>query len=123
LPDGNYLLRIHADKVHANGYDHDGNGDKTAGDDFTFGATAADKFFRLFGDQDGDRDVDATDRYAFLRTRGSSQGASNYLWFFDYDGSGTVDSSGTDATQFNSHYGKKLSFGKELRTAWQCTTR
>ena len=110
LADGNYLLKVYADKVHASGLALDGNGDGTPNDNFIYGAAAADKFFRLFGDQDGDRDVDATDRFRFLSAQGKTRGQAGYLWYFDYDNDGDVDSVGIDLDQFNLHYGKKLAF-------------
>jgi hypothetical protein len=110
LADGNYLLKVYADKVHASGLNLDGNGDGTPNDNFTYGAAAADKFFRLFGDQDGDRDVDATDRFAYLTSRGKTRGQAGYLWYFDCDNDGDVDSVGFDLDQFNLRYGKKLAF-------------
>ena len=111
LADGNYLLKVFAGQVHAAGFDLDGNHDGTPQDDFTFGAEALDKFFRFYGDQDGDRDVDATDRFRFLGARGKTRGLAGYLWYFDYDNDGDVDSTGTDFDQFNARYAmQKLVF-------------
>jgi hypothetical protein len=104
LADGNYLLTVAADHVFASGFKLDGNRDGTPNDNFTFGAAAVDKFFRFFGDQDGDRDVDATDRFRFLAAKGKTRGQAGYLWYFDYDNDGDVDSVGTDVDQFNIRY-------------------
>ena len=58
LPDGNYRLTVLADKVHdSSGQSLDGNNDGAAHDD------AIEDLYRLFGDTDGDRDVDNTDFY------------------------------------------------------------
>jgi hypothetical protein len=119
LEDGDYLLKVYADRVHASGLNLDGNGDGTPNDNFTYGAAAADKFFRLFGDQDGDRDVDATDRFAFLSARGKTRGQAGYLWYFDYDNDGDVDAVGTDLDQFNLRYGKKLAFSPVPPGGWR----
>ena len=61
LVDGNYQLTIDATKVHdtALGTNLDGDHDGSPGGNYVFGAAAADKFFRLFGDADGSRKVDA----------------------------------------------------------------
>ena len=59
LADGSYTLVIRGDRVHDRcGRELDGDGDGAAGGDRT------DAFFRLFGDSDGDRDVDLSDRDA-----------------------------------------------------------
>src|SRR5262245_4487775 len=53
LADGRYTLTVHADRVHDRwGRALDGDGDGSAGGDLS------DSFFRLFGDSDGDGDVD-----------------------------------------------------------------
>ena len=101
LVDGNYRLTIRANRVvDQNGLPLDGNGDGTVGDN------AVDSFFRLFGDTDGDRDVDATDAARFRSTFGKSPGQLGYLWFLDYDGLNGVASS--DFSQFRRRFGTKL---------------
>src|SRR6266516_6528498 len=60
LADGSYTLTVRADRVHDRwGRELDGDGNGSAGGD------QVDGFFRLFGDTDGDRDVDEQDRDAF----------------------------------------------------------
>jgi hypothetical protein len=61
-------------------------------------------FHRLFGDADGDRDVDATDKAAFLAALGHTDGAS--LATFDFNRDGQVN--GTDQSQFNKRYGTHI---------------
>jgi hypothetical protein len=98
LADGSYTLAIRADWVRdASGRELDGDGDGIAGGD----RTAA--FFRLFGDSDGDRDVDWLDRDLFRSALGNSIGDAGYLWFFDFDGDGDV--AGLDNGQFNRRFG------------------
>src|SRR5262249_17858820 len=63
LADGKYQLRVRAGGVSADGQNLDGDRDGTPGDDATF------RFFRLFGDGDGDRDVDGKDLRHFLLAR------------------------------------------------------
>ncbi len=99
LADGNYTLTIRGDHIRdlvgreLDG-DRDGNG----------GGERVDAFFRLFGDSDGDRDVDWLDRDLFRSAFGTSAADSAYLWFFDFDGDGDVD--GHDNGQFNRRFGQ-----------------
>jgi hypothetical protein len=91
LADGGYTLTVHADRVH----DRWG---RDLADDRT------DTFVRLFGDADGDGDVDTADRSQFRSAFGTSNGAAGYLWYFDFDGDGDVD--GRDNGQFNRRFGR-----------------
>jgi hypothetical protein len=97
LSDGNYLLTIDSEK---NGFG--------TGSDHQFGAAETDKFFRFFGDSDGDRDVDGTDYFRIRGALNQSAPSSKYLWFFDYDLDTDVDSS--DMTQFQARYRKTLAW-------------
>jgi hypothetical protein len=81
LADGNYLLTIDLEK---DGFD--------VGDDHKFGAAQADNFFRLFGDSDGDRDVDNLDYFRFRGALGQVSDSPRYLGYFDYDQDDDVDS-------------------------------
>ena len=108
LNDGNYQLTIDATKVTYLGLQLDGNRNGTAGDNFVFGAVAADKFFRYFGDMDGDRDVDATDYGRLGLTYRKIVGQTGFNKFFDYDGDGDVDA--TDYGRFSLRYRKILTF-------------
>jgi hypothetical protein len=77
LADGNYTLTVKGDLV------RDGLGRALDGDeDGTAGGDRADAFFRLYGDSDGDRDVDLLDLGRFLSTVGRRQGDSHYLGYF-----------------------------------------
>ena len=101
LKDGEYQLTIKGDKVASVAttavFDGDGNG--AAGGNYVFGASAADKFFRKFGDSDGDHDVDSLD---LARFRQSYLTPSNYNWYFDFDGDGDVDT--LDLARFRLRY-------------------
>src|SRR5712691_12391273 len=56
VADGSYTLTVRADHVHDRwGRELDGDGNGSSGGD------RVDGFFRLFGDTDGDRDVDHAD--------------------------------------------------------------
>src|SRR5207247_267617 len=85
LADGSYTLTVRADRVHDRwGRELDGDGNGSAGGD------RVDAFFRLFGDSDGDRDVDWLDRDLFQSAFKTKAGDINYLWYFDFDGDGDV---------------------------------
>src|SRR5438034_767143 len=99
LADGSYTLTVRADRVHDRwGRQLDGDGDGTAGGD------RVDGFIRLFGDSDGDGDVDRLDRDLFRSAFNTSAGEAGYLWYFDFDGDGDVD--GRDNGQFNRRFGQ-----------------
>ncbi len=49
------------------------------------------EFFRLFGDVDGDRDVDRSDYIQIRGTLNKSDGQAGFNSAFDYDGNGLVD--------------------------------
>jgi hypothetical protein len=81
LADGNYALVVQADRVHDRfGRDLDGDADGIAGGDRT------ESFHRLFGDSDGDRDVDLFDAARFISTLGRREGDDRFLWYFDVNG-------------------------------------
>ncbi|MFM2011641.1 MAG: Trifunctional nucleotide phosphoesterase protein YfkN precursor, partial [Planctomycetota bacterium] len=92
LGDGNYVLRIDPTKVQAEGFSLVG--------DAVFGDLATDRFFRMYGDNDGDGDVDGTDAVA-LRNAQLSYNAA-----LDWDGNGSV-SAGADITNFNSNRNRR----------------
>ena len=110
LKDGNYDLKIDASRISRNGLALDGNRDGTAGGDFLFGANpngsilATDNFFRMFGDADGDRDVDDADRDVF--NRAFRKPVNIYTAMFDFDGDLDVD--GLDLSQFSRRFRKTL---------------
>jgi len=85
LADGNYTLTIRGDLVHdLLGQELDGDGDDQAGGD------RVDAFFRLYGDGDGDRDVDLLDLRSFLGTFGRRRGDLDYLAHLDFNGDDRV---------------------------------
>jgi hypothetical protein len=102
LEDGNYELTVIASRVssiHGVGLD---------GGDFVFGDDSNDRFFRLFGDTDGDRDVDGQDYGRFGLTFLKVQGMQGFNAALDYDGDGDVD--GQDYGQFGRNFFKYLAF-------------
>ena len=76
----------------------DGDGDGSAG------GNRVDGFHRLFGDSDGDGDVDWLDRELFRSAFNKRAGDAGYLWYFDFDGDGDVDD--FDNGQFNRRFGR-----------------
>lgn len=94
LADGSYTLTVVADRVHDRfGRELDGDGDGVSGGD------RVDGFFRLFGDTEGDGDVDHADLDQMLSSFRKTQGDPGFQWYLDCDGDGDVD--GRDMAQFN----------------------
>jgi hypothetical protein len=99
LADGSYTLTVRADRVHDRwGLELDGDGNGLLGGD------RVDGLFRLFGDGDGDRDLDGLDRGLFRSAFGKGAADVGYLWYFEFDGDGDVD--GLDNGQFNRRFGQ-----------------
>src|SRR5205823_3193352 len=99
LADGSYTLTVRSDRVHDRfGRELDGDGNGSSGGD------RVDSFFRLFGDTNGNRDVDRLDRDLFRSAFKTSAGEAGYRWYFDFDGDGDVD--GRDNGQFNRRFGQ-----------------
>jgi len=97
LDDGRYTLTVLAAQVANADGNLDGNADGTGGDDYLLVGDLANRLFRLFGDHDGDGDVDAGDFGAF---RGDFGGTGST---FDFDNDGDVDAS--DFGQFRGRFG------------------
>ncbi|MFL5328106.1 MAG: beta strand repeat-containing protein [Gemmataceae bacterium] len=99
LVDGLYNLIIGAAQVtNANGVALDGNNDGIAGGDYVVNGTTANKFYRLFGDTNGDGTADQTDYLVF---RNALAGGPSMV--FDFDASGDVDQ--TDYLAFRERIG------------------
>jgi hypothetical protein len=99
LADGRYTLTALASLIAGGALD--GNGDGSPGDNFVLIGDLANRLFRLFGDADGDGDVDAQDFGAF---RAAFGGTSNLA--FDFDGDGDVDAQ--DFGQFRARFGSSV---------------
>ncbi|QDV47069.1 Lectin C-type domain protein [Stieleria neptunia] len=102
LADGHYKLTIAAASVQS------ASGGPGMVDDHVFGAEEADGFFRLYGDTDGDRDVDGQDYGRFGLAFLKSSGQSGFDPDLDRDGDGDVD--GQDYGSFGIRFLKKLTF-------------
>jgi hypothetical protein len=93
LADGSWTLRVFRGRVHRADY-------RPA----IMDADAVTAFHRLFGDADGDRDLDAADQAAFDAAIGQTDGLS--LATFDFDRDGDVDAA--DRTQFDKRFGRTV---------------
>jgi len=94
LADGVYTLNVHRGMIRNLAGDAIGTGDLTQ------------RFHRLFGDIDGDGDVDRLDYGTIRGALGSSLGDTNYSRLYDADGDGDVDA--LDLAAMRSRLGKKL---------------
>jgi subtilisin-like proprotein convertase family protein len=109
LVDGNYQLTMIGDLITSqSGTAMDGDGDGAAGGNYVFGDTAADNFFRFFGDDDGDRDVDVFDLLGLRQTFGDSNGDSSFDAQFDSNGDGIVNV--FDLLAFRQNFSESLDF-------------
>jgi predicted outer membrane repeat protein len=104
LADGRYTLTAFADQIVADGQMLDGNGDGQPGDNYTFGD--AQGLFRMFGDWNGDRQVDGFDFGAFSSTFNLTAQQAGFLAAFDINGDGAVD--GFDFSHFSGRYNTVL---------------
>ncbi len=99
LADGDYRLHIEASKIRS-----------TRGlemrEDEVFGDQAADRLFRLYGDSDGDRDVDGQDYGRFGLAFLSTFGSDGFNAPLDSDGDGDVD--GQDYGRFGRNFLRRL---------------
>jgi len=99
LVDGLYNLTVDAAQVNGYSGSLDGNSDGMAGGSYTFTGTAANKYFRFFGDSDGSATVDqSVDFVAFRNAFGLPS------TIFDFDNSGTVDQT-ADFVKFRNNFG------------------
>jgi ELWxxDGT repeat protein len=98
LRDGRYRLLIHSDRItDALGQALDADADGEPG-----GVREA-RFFRLFGDSDGDADVDDADLAVFEGAFGTQAGDPGYLAFLDFDLDGVIGPA--DRAKFRQRYG------------------
>ena len=102
LVDGNYQLTVDGSKVRRAGTD------LPLGTDFVYGDTEADGFFSLYGDTNGDRNVNLFDLLDFRRTYFSSAGEADYDSSLDYNADGTINV--LDLLQFRRNYFDTLAF-------------
>jgi hypothetical protein len=65
-------------------------------------------FHRLFGDSDGDKDVDGVDSLQFRQSQGSTAGSGTYRAYFDFDADGDID--GLDSLRFRERQGMVFTY-------------
>ena len=102
LQDGNYHLMISSEHVTAV------EGSAAMEEDFVYGDSAEEAVFALFGDLDGDRDVDGLDIGAFGNAFLKVDGDPGFQYSCDYDGDGDVD--GLDLGAFGQAFLTTLPF-------------
>ncbi len=103
LQNGDYQLTIRASQVSSLGLSLDGDGDGTVGDDYVFGALEVDKFYRKFGDGNGNGTVDLLDFAEFRRTFGATPADSSWNRAYDYEGDNNVGL--LDFAEFRRNFG------------------
>jgi hypothetical protein len=91
LTDGNYLLKIDATKISANEIPLDGDDDGLAGGLAVLGSDRVDRFYRLFGDVDGDGAVSDMDIAEYWKWAGSLAPLKPTASLFDFNMDGTLD--------------------------------
>jgi hypothetical protein len=104
LADGRYTLTALANQIHVGGVLLDGDGDGQPGGNYIFGD--AQGLFRMYGDFNGDRQVDGFDFGAFSSTFNLFSSHPNFLAAFDINGDGQVD--GFDFGHFSSRFNTVL---------------
>ncbi len=102
LVDGNYQLTIDHTQVAVAG-----GGPNMLGD-YVIGDQAADRFFRFFSDQDGDRDADTSDLVGFGATFRKNVLDPGFNPLFDAEGDNDVDTN--DLVQFGQRFRGSLPF-------------
>nr|WP_143547780.1 GEVED domain-containing protein [Rhodopirellula sp. SM50] len=110
LVDGNYQLAIDPTKVRRAGTSVtlDGDDDGRRGGGYAYGTAMSDQFFSLYGDTDGDRDVDGQDYGRFGASFLKSHGMPGFDPALDSDGDGDVD--GQDYARFGQRFLTTLPF-------------
>jgi hypothetical protein len=100
LNDGRFTLTALASHITANGQPLGGG----TGTNYTF--TDAQGLFRMFGDYNGDANVNGLDLGFFRGAFGTASGDPNYIAFFDFNGDGAIN--GFDFGQFKLRFGTSL---------------
>jgi hypothetical protein len=103
LADGRYTLTVLAGQVSSHGLPLDGDADGTGGDDYLFPDTGLPGgLYRLYGDANGDRVVNAVDLSLFRNLFGATTSDPT----FDMNGDGVIDV--TDLAALRTNFGLAL---------------
>jgi hypothetical protein len=102
LADGNYELTVDGSKIRRSGTG------LTLGGEFIYGDSVDEPFYSLYGDNNGDRNVNVFDLLAFRQTYFASTGDSNFNAGLDFGGDGTVNV--FDLLEFRRNFGESLPF-------------
>ena len=109
LVDGNYDLRIDSSKVtNAHGFALDANRDGVVGDDYLLGDEEADDFYRHYGDDNGDGQVNLFDFAAFRAGFGRMSGQAGFPYGLDANADDRIDL--FDFALFRASFGSNRSF-------------
>ncbi|XZE56749.1 hypothetical protein SH139x_002877 [Planctomycetaceae bacterium SH139] len=108
LVDGNYQLQIDGSKITDAHGNLDLDEDGSDGGSYLLGDAAADDFFRLFGDVDGNRSVGFTDFLPFRASFGTGVGDENFDDRFDVNQDDTIGFQ--DFLAFRSRFGSTSPF-------------
>jgi uncharacterized delta-60 repeat protein len=104
LRDGRYTLTALSSQITADGQPLDGDANGAPGGNFVFGD--AQGLFRMFGDFNGDRQVDGFDFGAFSSTFNLTSQQAGFLAMFDINGDGQID--GFDFSHFSGRFNTVL---------------
>jgi hypothetical protein len=104
LADGRFTLTALSSQISAATQPLDGDGNGVPGGNYVFGD--AQGLFRLFGDINGDQNVNGLDFGFFKDAFGTQAGDANYLSYLDLDGDGVIN--GFDFGQFRTRFGTSL---------------
>ncbi len=106
LANGNYFLNTSVAGITSNGIELDGAHNGVGGSATNNSGQEVDEFWRLFGDVNGDRTVNAQDSKVFASAYGSNNSESNYVWYLDVDMDGNINT--TDYNAFKADFGVTL---------------
>src|SRR5262249_24220548 len=103
LNDGNFFLNTTASLV-TDAQGHALDGARTG----NYGTNGHDEFWRMYGDANGDRNVDGLDSSFFQAAFGQSNPDTNpNFWFMDYNMDNVIDNI-IDGPQFSSRFYRRL---------------
>ncbi len=107
--DGNYQLDIDGSKViHSIRGALDGDRNGIAGGVYRFGQSEADRFYRYFGDTNGDRTTSVAEFNDLRASFGRRSTDASFNPLFDFDHNGSIGAA--DFNAFRSRFGRRFLF-------------